>query len=87
MPKYKVCFIVTERVEYSIMIKADTPKEAFNKFNDPDYDRGDYYEECFLGIIENESDIQIEGEWEDFITDEKHTSSSLKRYDKPIKMK
>jgi len=86
MKKYKVCFIATERIEYSIMIKADTPEEAFKLFNDPDYDRGHYHEECFLGLTENETDVQIEGEWKD----DKSTSLpslTLKKYDEPIKLK
>ncbi len=86
MPKYKLCFIATEKVEYSIMIETNTPEEAFKLFNDPNYDRGHYEEECFLGLVENESDVQIEGEW----IDDKDTSlpsMSLKRYDEPIKLK
>jgi hypothetical protein len=82
MPEYKLCYIATERTEYSIMIKANTPEEAFKLFNDPDYDRSHYEEECFLGLIENESDVQIEGEW----IDENNNSSHLKRYNEPIKL-
>ena len=86
MPKYKLSYIATEKVEYSIMIDAISIPEAFNKFQDPEYDRGHCEEECFLGMTEDESDIQIEGEW----IDDKDTSLpslTLKRYDEPIKLK
>ena len=85
MPQYKLCFIATERTEYSITINADTPEEAFKKFNNPEYNRGDYEEECFLGLIEKENEVQIEGEY----IENKYMKniSSLKRYDKPIKLK
>ena len=87
MPKYKLCYLAKEIVEYSVMIESDTPEEAFNKFNDPEYYRGHCEEESFLGIIEPEYDIQIEGEW---IADKDTAligSFSLKRYNEPIKLK
>lgn len=91
MPQYKLSYIATEKVEYSIMIDAISIPEAFNKFQDPEYDRGHCEEECFLGMIDDESNVQIEGEW---IDDPPSTyfpstlpSLSLKRYDEPIKLK
>ena len=85
MPNFKVCFIATERTEYSITIEAETPEEAFKLFNDPEYDRGQYYEECFLGLTDNEEDVQIEGEWIER-KDIHGTSETLIRYDEPIKL-
>ena len=85
MPEYKICFIATERTEYSVSVEAETPEKAFKLFYDPNYDRGEYHEESFLGI-ESEDDVEIEGEW---IADRDKSMNSFRliRYDESIKYK
>lgn len=64
MKDYRITFTALEESGYSVVIPAETPEEALKKFQDPEYDRGDYSEEYFNGT-ESEHDIQCDGYWQE----------------------
>ena len=63
MKDYRITFTALEESGYSVTIPAKSPKEALKKFQNPEYDRGDYNEEYFNGT-ESESEIQCDGYWQ-----------------------
>lgn len=80
MKDYSITFLATEITEYSVSVEANSPEEALKLFND---NQGgyDWEEDSFQGS-DGIEDVECVGEW----IPGKDNSSSLNRFDKPIKL-
>jgi len=84
--EYKIEFEVTERSLYWTSVEAESPEEALRLWKE-DPCIYDAEADCTIESDDLVDTAECVGEWVDFIDDEKYKSSSLKRYNEPIKLK